>query len=434
MSTTFDVRVWDLRKRTRGDRAGVRYEVRWTVDGANKSRTFDKKAQADAFRASIRSAADRGEPFSISSGLPASISKASGPTLLTVAREHVKATWADHSAADRKSRVEVYSHALGMFVSNKRTAPAELTEALRHEFESKDLTPVLTNAIRWLEGASLPVDSIDDEKVRTVLEQLSVRPDGAAYAASYVNKRRRYLSGLFQYATDRKYISANPVRLVKVQRAKKATQKVTRRTIGNIGVARSILANVKDPAYKTYFLVILLAGCRPSEVAALTTADLVLPEEGWGELHVRKSRAAVGRAYTDSGARRDSRGLKHREDGDERTVPIPPELVKALREHRGDRKGLLFPGTVPGQPVSDSAVSEAWKKARELTLEEDDPTLDGLYSLRHLCASTWLNAGVPAVEAASRLGHSPAMLLNVYGHLIDIDRGRWNSVIEQAIV
>jgi integrase len=55
------------------------------------------------------------------------------------------------------------------------------------------------------------------------------------------------------------------------------------------------------------------------------------------------------------------------------------------------------------------------------------------YDLRHACASLMLNAGVPATEAARRLGHSVAMLLKRYANCIDGQELTANQRIEGAL-
>jgi integrase len=58
---------------------------------------------------------------------------------------------------------------------------------------------------------------------------------------------------------------------------------------------------------------------------------------------------------------------------------------------------------------------------------------DGPYDLRHACASLMLNAGVPATEAARRLGHSVAMLLKRYANCIDGQELAANERIARAL-
>ena len=53
--------------------------------------------------------------------------------------------------------------------------------------------------------------------------------------------------------------------------------------------------------------------------------------------------------------------------------------------------------------------------------------------LRHACASTQLNAGVPATEIAARLGHSVEVLMNTYAHCIVGGAETANAILDAAL-
>ena len=48
------------------------------------------------------------------------------------------------------------------------------------------------------------------------------------------------------------------------------------------------------------------------EVVNLRLRNLALPAEGWGEIHLEESTPHAGNEWTDGGAARDRRQLKHR--------------------------------------------------------------------------------------------------------------------------
>jgi hypothetical protein len=71
-------------------------------------------------------------------------------------------------------------------------------------------------------------------------------------------------------------------------------------------------------------------GQRPEEAVMLREADLRLPaDDGW-EMHVTTTAPDAGTRRSDSGAERGRRGLKHRGEGEIRTVPIPPNYIQSL--------------------------------------------------------------------------------------------------------
>jgi integrase len=133
----------------------------------------------------------------------------------------------------------------------------------------------------------------------------------------------------------------------------------------------------------------------------------------------------VDQQWTDDGQRRSERELKHRTRGESRRVPCAPEPVELLRNHIErwgvDEDGRVFVGE-RGGPLAGVTYSRLWQRARRkaLTPEQvESPLARRAYDLRHAAVSTWLNSGVPAVQAAEWAGHSVAVLLRVYAKCID---------------
>jgi integrase len=86
--------------------------------------------------------------------------------------------------------------------------------------------------------------------------------------------------------------------------------------------------------------------------------------------------------------------------------------------------------------LQETAYLKVWRTARQVALtpaEAASPLARRPYDLRHACASLMLNAGVPATEAARRLGHSVAMLLKRYANCIDGQELAANDRIERAL-
>ncbi|MFD8560158.1 hypothetical protein ACFV1N_23010 [Streptosporangium canum] len=151
------------------------------------------------------------------------------------------------------------------------------------------------------------------------------------------------------------------------------------------------------------------------------------------------SRPEVNTRWTDSGDGHETRGLKHRAQEDTRPVPIPPVLVKILREHLDEfgtaKDGRLFQ-TERGGVVGSTAYTEVWAAARLLALTPEQaasPLARRPYDLRHAAVSLWLNAGVPAPEIARRAGHGVDVLLRVYAKCIDGQEETVNRRIDDAL-
>jgi integrase len=54
------------------------------------------------------------------------------------------------------------------------------------------------------------------------------------------------------------------------------------------------------------------------------------------------------------------------------------------------------------------------------------------HDTRHTYACTLLSGGVSVAAAAEYLGHSPAVLLSTYAHLLPADHDRARSVVQAA--
>ncbi|GAA3473357.1 hypothetical protein GCM10018965_079100 [Nonomuraea roseola] len=284
-------------------------------------------------------------------------------------------------------------------------------------------SPEIAKAIRWIEAASLPLSALDEARhTRAVLEALSLRMDGKPAATSTYRRKRAVFHHVLEYAVELEELSANPLHKVKLRKIK-STGEIDRRSVVNPGQARELLVAVtyvgrsRGQMMMAMFACMYFGGLWPGEASALRKKNCHLPEKGWGLLTLEKTSPETNSRYTDSGESHDERGLKHREQKATRPVPIPPELVKILRQHIEDHgvgeDGRLF-RTSTGKPFPGSTVSKVWREARTYAFTPDQvtsPLAGRPYDLRHAAVSLWLNAGVHAPEAAERAGHGVDVLL-----------------------
>lgn len=168
---------------------------------------------------------------------------------------------------------------------------------------------------------------------------------------------------------------------------------------------------------------------RPEEAANIRADDLDLPPEDrakdWGALHLSGAAPHAGRNWTTDGSLRDSRALKHREQGDTRTAPMPPALVTIVRAHLEafppKANGRIFYG-VRSDELPALTYMGVWRSARKEALsarEQASPLARRPYGLRHACLSTWLNAGVPPTQVAEWAGHSVDVLFKIYAECVE---------------
>lgn len=181
-------------------------------------------------------------------------------------------------------------------------------------------------SLRWIAGASRPLqDLADTQTLREVAEAMSTNLDGSNSAATVV-RRRAVLFNALEFAKERDLLTPNPLESFK-WRPPKLSHAVDRRSVVNPDQARALLRALGDerprgarsdewessgPRLVAFYALMYFAALRPEEAVSFRDTDAVLPAAGWGELHLERSTPDVGRDWTDTGAARDVRQLKHR--------------------------------------------------------------------------------------------------------------------------
>ena len=449
MSLSYDVKVWDIVRRT--DR-GRSYRVRWSVGGRRFERGFSTKLLADAFRSDLMKSARAGEGFERSNGLAQSMARAGNSlTWYEHAKAYAQMKWPSAAAKTRRSTADALTTVTAALIAGRTGGPP--TADVRHALygwafnPSRSASPMpesVTDVLRWVESVSVPVVELAKPSViREALDACAKRLDGRPAAATTVRRKRAVLYNALGYAVEREILDFNPID--KVQwRAPATASTVDRRVVANTAQVEAVLTTAQTlggsgPRLVAFFGCLYYAGMRPSEASSLRRSDCWLPRSGWGRLVLTESAPRAGAAWTDDGQVRENRGLKRRGEGETRPVPIPPELVQLLNQHIREYKigpsDRLFVGARGGD-LSDSVYDRTWKRARALAFPEDlvrSPLARRPYDLRHAAVSLWLNGGVPATEVARRVGHSVAVLLSVYANCIDGQEELVNDRIAAAL-
>lgn len=432
METTYDVRIWKTEVYA-GSRTTT-YTVRWTVAGKAWREPFKTVALADAFRSDLVSAARKGEAFVIDSGRPMSIQREQQKVRwLTFATEYVDMKWAHLAPNSRRNTARALANAtMALTVSDRgRPSDSDLKHALvtwtfnGRARKSGTPPPELTRALHWLDSNTRYIGDLAEPAVtRKMLDAISLLSNGQAGAAGTVQRQRGVLVNLAEYAIERKLLATNPITSL-AWKAPKTVKGVDKRAVVNPDQARLLLAAVAEQRPSgsrlvAFFGAMYYAALRPAEATTLRRSNLILPDEGWGELLIEFSTPAAGAPWTDSGVRREQRQLKHRAKGETRSIPCAPDLTRLLNEHLEafgtNPDGLLFRGVRKGQ-LSESTYCRAWPEARTAVLTADQvrsPLAGRPYDLRHAAVSTWLNAGVPPTQVAEWAGHSVGVLLQIY--------------------
>lgn len=446
------------------------YQVRWTVGDQDQSRTMVKKALADNFLSQLRKAASNGEAFDVETGLPDSMTtqpeheQAHEPTWLEHCLAYTDMKWPGAAPKTRDSLTD----ALSVIIPAATSEPpldgmdtGTLRRALRHYAlapgsRTCERPEDIMAALVWLAAASLPVSELaDPARARPVLDAIAVLNDGTNAAANTVARKRAVFAGALQYAIELGHIPSSPLGRL-TWTPPKTDDVVDPRRVINPRQAQQLLTAVtyvglqrrtpgashpysRGQRLMALYACMYYAGLRPAEAVALKLRNCHLPETGWGQITLEKSRPEVNRRWTSTGSAHDERQLKHRPVKATRIIPIPPDLVAILRAHVETfgtaSDGRLF-SSQRGHVVASTAISDTWADARHLALtpeQADSPLADRPYALRHACVSFWLNAGLSRQVVAERAGHSVAVLLRVYAKCLDDGDAAANARIQAAL-
>jgi integrase len=166
-----------------------------------------------------------------------------------------------------------------------------------------------------------------------------------------------------------------------------------------------VAAAIKDAEFGDFVFALQETGCRPSEVARVTAAD-VDPEQGVWTLEQHKTRKRTGKP---------------------RVVYLTPpmlELTRRLLERHPE--GTLF-RNLRGRAWTRNAIRCRFRRIRHRL-----PHLKGVisYTYRHSFATDALVNGVGAIEVAELMGHANTdMLVKHYQHLA----GKRKHMLEAAV-
>jgi integrase len=108
----------------------------------------------------------------------------------------------------------------------------------------------------------------------------------------------------------------------------------------------------------------------------------------------------------------------------ERTVPMAPIVVSTLREWRiacpRGALGLVFPSGAGNVERHANVVTRGFNPAQREAgvVDVDGKPRYGFHSLRHFCASIWIEQSFSPKRLQAMLGHaSITMTYDTYGHL-----------------
>lgn len=390
-----------VRPRTRKD--GTRgWEVRWRENNANRSRMFALKEDADAWDREVQRRKQLG-PIAVQQ-----LTTRGGPTL----GQWVTERWAPEHAV--------------MLADSTRNRYAEVYSV--HIAPWLDYVPLGHFGAPLLSGW------------QAALIKAGVSP-------GTIHKARTLLSSVLRHAAENGAIMANPLSLVRAPRSapRDAVQPLSPAVVERIRRAmltppdREIGASVPGQRARRRYTrpapgtpqtrqrdalivsILAYAGLRPGELRALQL-------EGF-----RENTILVERAANPDASSKPTKNRQHR------TVRLLSALAQDVREYtfaigRPPEKTLIL--LDDDRKPWDKNAWQMWRADRWAPACRAvglDP-VPRPYDLRHSFASLLLAEGRQPIWCAKQLGHTLAVFLSTYAHLIDEfeDRERIDSDVEIA--
>jgi integrase len=222
------------------------------------------------------------------------------------------------------------------------------------------------------------------------------------------------LSGILETAVEYGYLSMNPARGVKFPE-KELTEAPVLFTAEDF---MKLLEQLDEP-YRTMARLIALTGLRIGELLAVRWRCLDLEI---GTLSVRES---VYEGKFQSPKTRKSR----------RTMPLGPQIIVWLREHRLRAKrtesdDLVF-GNRKGQPLRESKLL---RNVLQPAAERAGLGRVTWHQFRHIHSSLLNDLRVPVKIAQEQLGHSSiSTTLNIYTHVVDASHRKAIEALEREL-
>jgi integrase len=420
------VKIYGVQDRRSTAQAKLPWVVRYTIDGRHRSKSFRTRIEADRYRGRLLQAVQDGGRFDASSGEPDSWQTPLADLgVHEWARRWVAEQWAEWQPRTRTSAVEALARFVTIAVRGGATRPEELRVYLYTALAPGSEANWDVALERWVGKHCLTLGELDRERVADIDRKLALKLDGGQMAANTANRIRTVARACIHSASAAGAVSAE----VWPQRSKSRARRKVARTKRSVDIrtlpspalmAAAIDAIVtQQPGSKTYRVmtaVAYYAGLRPSEVVMLRVRSVNLPTNGWGRVDITEADIS----FDEPGEPKTG----------PRTVPIPPVLVRILREWIDDNE-LVGPDRLLFRTRNDTMPSGSnWARAWHRALETVGQPALRVYDCRHAAATTWLRAGMPLGETARRLGHSVETLVSTYVGALDDEEHIANQRID----
>jgi len=211
----------------------------------------------------------------------------------------------------------------------------------------------------------------------------------------------RSLGGIFKEARRRGLANTSPTAGVELDLPDREDPRPVIPTKGEL----QAIINTAAGRWRPVILVAIFCGLRASELRGLRWADIDFEAKQLNLTQRADASHRIGKLKSKAAYR---------------SIPCPPIVVNALREWRlqcpkGDQ-GLAFPNGL-GKVESHSNLLERGLESI-LKAAGVEAGKYGMHSLRHACASLWIESGYNPKQIQRLMGHSSIKVtFDVYGHL-----------------
>lgn len=336
--------------------SGARYRVRWRDErGELRSRTFTKRADASVWDAKVKLAKRQGELEQLDAG----------KERLT---DFLDVWWRNYAEIHLSASTRTYYAGVR----------ARLIEPELGHVPLRRITPKRISEFQ----VGLRQRGVGDETIRKTLSMLQ---------------------GALERAVEWGRLTTNPVRTIRKSRSR---QRRTVRPAPPATIEEMRLVLLNDDRIRDATLVTLLAyaGLRPGEALALRWSDV-----GSSTLSIDKALSYGGEKETKTGRARSVRVMQ----------PLRQDL---------ERWRTVSEPRSPDDPVFPRRDGTLWTDVdwRNWRRRRYGTTASGVglvrsrpYDLRHSLASLLFQERMNPAEIAAQMGHSLAVLLTTYVHVID---------------
>jgi integrase len=293
----------------------------------------------------------------------------------------------------------------------------------------------------WRESSRSSITSVFEQHV---LPAFGARPLGSVrrgdveawgarlpLAGTTARLAMQYLGTMFDAAVADGLLASNPARGAKRPRVE--VEPVVPFTSDELDV----LHEVAPAWFRVAVTLGAAAGLRQGEAAGLTIDRVDFLDR---TLTVDRQLVTPGAGKPAFGPPKTARSF--------RRVPLADvaleQLARHVELHGTGIDGLVLHGH--GTPVRRQRFGQVWRSMRSKAIKAIPEAVTGaerqwqvarwsearFHDTRHTYASTLLSGGVSIAAAAEYLGHSPAVLLRTYAHLMPADHDRAREVVQAA--